>query len=204
MKQPLEKKILETAEALFMEKGYDATSTTDIARKVGCNQALVHYYFRTKENLFQRIFIEKVGLILSYITLDSQAAIDFKVALFRFIDSYFSMLSNNRQLPLFLIKELIIREERRSIIRQIVLQEMDYLHYYHNWDKMVREEIEKGRIRPIETMDLTLDVMSLIVFTFISLPLYSDFFQQDEEQITAYLERRRNEIKNLIWKGLQP
>lgn len=204
MKQPLEKKILETAEALFMEKGYDATSTTDIARKVGCNQALVHYYFRTKENLFQRIFIEKVGLILSYITLDSQAAIDFKVALFRFIDSYFSMLSNNRQLPLFLIKELIIREERRSMIRQIVLQEMDYLHYYHNWDKMVREEIEKGRIRPIETMDLTLDVMSLIVFTFISLPLYCDFFQQDEEQITAYLERRRNEIKNLIWKGLQP
>ena len=55
-KVPLEDKILQVAEELFMANGYDATSTTDIAKKAGCNQALIHYYFRTKENLFQQIF----------------------------------------------------------------------------------------------------------------------------------------------------
>ena len=52
----MEKAILEAAETLFLEKGFDATSTTQIAKAVGCNQALIHYYFRTKENLFDTIF----------------------------------------------------------------------------------------------------------------------------------------------------
>ena len=51
-----EQQILASAEKLFLQKGFSATSTTDIARDAGCNQALVHYYFRTKENLFNRIF----------------------------------------------------------------------------------------------------------------------------------------------------
>ena len=47
--------ILETAERLFLEKGFGMTSTTEIAKEIGCNQALIHYYFRTKENLFNII-----------------------------------------------------------------------------------------------------------------------------------------------------
>ena len=56
----MEIQILETAEKLFLEKGFASTSTTEIAREVGCNQALVHYYFRTKENLFNTIFEQKL------------------------------------------------------------------------------------------------------------------------------------------------
>ena len=48
----MEQQILQCAEELFLEKGFSLVSTTDIAKKAGCNQALVHYYFRTKENLF--------------------------------------------------------------------------------------------------------------------------------------------------------
>ena len=55
----MEKLILEAAEKLFLEKGFDLTSTTQIAKEAGCNQALVHYYFRTKDNLFNMIFESK-------------------------------------------------------------------------------------------------------------------------------------------------
>jgi AcrR family transcriptional regulator len=55
----MEQSILDAAEKLFLEKGFAATSTTQIAKEVGCNQALVHYYFRTKDNLFNRIFEKK-------------------------------------------------------------------------------------------------------------------------------------------------
>ena len=54
MKENLEQQILAVAEELFIANGFDGTSTTMIAQKVGCNQALIHYYFRTKENLFQQ------------------------------------------------------------------------------------------------------------------------------------------------------
>lgn len=200
----LEEKILEVAEELFMEKGFDATSTTDIAKRVGCNQALVHYYYRTKENLFQRIFISKSQLILSYITPENQLQLDFQSALLQFINNYFDVLNQNRKLPFFLIKELIMNEKRRNTMRIQMLQTSDKLGYYAAWDTMVKEEIKKGNIGPVETMDLTLDVISLIVFTFISLPLYSDLFQQNEEQIKEYLERRKKDVVQLIMNSLRP
>ena len=53
-----EKSILEAAERLFLEKGFALTSTTMIAKEVGCNQSLIHYYFRSKEKPpLARIFI---------------------------------------------------------------------------------------------------------------------------------------------------
>ena len=198
-----EQQILQAAEELFMEKGYDATSTTDIAKRVGCNQALVHYYYRTKDKLFEQIFLAKAQLILSYISADNQSELKFDEALDKFIDNYFEMLMHNRQLPFFLIKELILNEERRNEIRLQMLQSAEKLGYYAHWDKMVKAEIAAGTIREIQTMDLTLDVLSLIIFTFISLPLYSDFFQQNEGQIQQYLQRRKSEIKILIMNGLK-
>ena len=68
-----EQLILEAAEKLFLEKGFAMTSTTEIARVAGCNQALVHYYFRTKENLFQSIFENKFRMLISTLPIDSQS-----------------------------------------------------------------------------------------------------------------------------------
>lgn len=66
----MEQLILEKAEELFLEKGFAATSTTMIARAVGCNQALVHYYFRTKDKLFNTVFETRFRDFLpEYLTL---------------------------------------------------------------------------------------------------------------------------------------
>ena len=63
----MELRIREVAQQLFFEQGYAATSTTQIAKEVGCTQALVHYYYRTKENLFRQIFLEQVLAALNVI-----------------------------------------------------------------------------------------------------------------------------------------
>ena len=199
----LEEKILQTAEELFMENGYDATSTTDIAKRVGCNQALIHYYFRTKENLFQQIFTKKFQLILQFIRTEEEGEMDFWKALTKLIDNYFDMLSHHRKLPFFLLTELVMNEERRQTMRMNIVTNMEYLNYYAVWDRLVKEEVAKGNIRPIETMDLTLNVISLVVFTFLSLPLYSDMFLQNPNEINGYLERRKEEIKTFIFRGLK-
>ena len=199
----LEEKILQTAEELFMENGFDATSTTDIAKRVGCNQALIHYYFRTKENLFQQIFTKKFQLLLQFIRTEKEGEMDFWHALTQLIDNYFNMLSHHRKLPFFLMTELVMNEERRQTMRMKIITNMEYLNYYAAWDQLVKEEVEKGNIRPIETMALTLDVMSLVVFTFLSLPLYSDMFLQNQEEIDGYLDRRKEEVKILIFRGLK-
>lgn len=199
-KNLLEEQIIQSAEELFMEKGFDATSTTDIAKKAGCNQALVHYYFRTKEKLFMQIFAKKQEMVFSCLQLSEGT--DFRTALNDFIDAYFELLMKNRKLPFFIINELIMRDDRRQYFRKKVIESPEYLKYYGAWDTMLQKEIAEGRIRPIELADLTLHVVSLLVFTFISLPLYSDFFEKDETEISAYLNHRKEAIKEVIFKGI--
>jgi AcrR family transcriptional regulator len=199
----LEESIMKAAEELFLQNGFDATSTTDIAKSAGCTQALVHYYYRTKENLFQQIFTQKFQLLISHIHEKNNQVNDLELALRNFVDSYFDTLSKNRQIPFFLIKELIMNEERRQRMRMRMITDAGSLQYYTDWDKLIKSEIAKGNIRPIDTMDLTIDVVSLVVFTFISLPLYSDLFEQNEEEIRAYLQRRKEEVITLILKGLR-
>lgn len=200
-KTSLEEQILQTAEELFLGKGFDATSTTDIAKKAGCNQALVHYYFRTKENLFMQIFAKKQEMVFSCLKLHEES--DFKTALNDFIDAYFELLMKNRKLPFFIINELIMRDDRRQYFRKKVIESPEYLEYYGAWNTMLQKEIAKGRVRPIELSDLTLHIVSLIVFTFISLPLYSDFFEKDEAEISTYLSHRKEAIKEVISKGIE-
>lgn len=204
MKQKtLDKEILAAAEALFMEKGFDATSTTDIAKKAGCNQALVHYYFRTKDNLFLQIFTEKIELILSSITLEREPESDFKSMIDRFVDTYFTILSQNRELPFFIINDLVMKEERRQVFQKMLLSSESYLKYFKYIDTTVKTEIARGGVRPMSTEGLMLNVASLIIFTFISLPLYSDFFNQNDKEIDAYIERRKEEVKEIIWRGIR-
>lgn len=200
-KTSLEEQILQTAEELFLEKGFDATSTTDIARKAGCNQALVHYYFRTKENLFMQIFAKKQEMVFSCLKLKEESG--FQAALNDFIDAYFELLMKNRKLPFFIINELIMRDDRRQYFRKKVIESPEYLEYYGAWNTMLQKEIAEGRVRPIELSDLTLHIVSLIVFTFVSLPLYSDFFEKDEAEISIYLSHRKEAIKEVIFKGIE-
>ena len=71
--QSTEQAIVTAAEELFLERGYAKTSTVEIAKRAGCNQALVHYYFRTKENLFQEIFSKKIlAFLRGVVSLDQQ------------------------------------------------------------------------------------------------------------------------------------
>lgn len=200
--EQLEAKIIQVAEELFMEKGSDATSTTDIAKKVGCNQALVHYYYRTKENLFFQIFTRKFNLLMSYIQRKVVNVDSLEQVIGCFIDFYFTMLTQNRNLPFFMINEMVLNPERRRLLYDFLSSHAGHNSYYRQIENLVQEEVNKGNIRQMTALMLILNMVSLIVFTFISLPLYSDFFNQDEKDIQLYLEQRKEEIKTLIVNGI--
>lgn len=197
----LEQFILDAAAELFLERGFDSTSTTDIAKKAGCNQALVHYYFRTKENLFLRIFKKNIETFLSFANNYMYSG-DFMQFLEKGIESYFEILKANRNLPLFLIKEFAMNEDRRIFFRENFVNNELRRSVYYKFDKIVKQEIEKGTIRPIETLNLLLDVLSLCAFTFISLPMYTTWLEKDDSEVDDFIESRKNEIITLIKNGL--
>ena len=199
----LEQQILETAERQFLEKGFAGTSTTDIARAVGCNQALVHYYYRTKERLFRGIFEQKMNLLLDYL---DHAEYDGNLmqTLERVVDFYFSMLSANPRLPFFVMNELVLNAERRAWIRDVFIRDERRQRAYYAFSDLVHREITKGALRPVEPLDLLLDVVSLTVMTFVTLPIYQDLLEKSPAEVETYLRGRKAEILIMLRRGFSP
>ena len=95
---PTEKQILTAAAELFLEKGYRAASTTAIAKRAGCNQALIYYYFRSKENLFGKVFSSKTEQIFSKIAEPFSKKQDIFSTIRAIIAAYFDFLRQNERL----------------------------------------------------------------------------------------------------------
>lgn len=198
----MEQQILQCAEELFLEKGFSLVSTTDIAKKAGCNQALVHYYFRTKENLFQQIFQEKFSKFLYIFTTFDDNDEQFTTRLRKKMEAHFDLLIQNKQIPFLIINELILNENRRNKLVKSIYN--NHLNLYRKFDSELQEEIKKGNIRPISTLDLLINIVSMNIIIFIMLPVLESQFDFDNEEIAELLERRKHEAVETIMCSLRP
>ena len=189
-----ESNILAAAEKLFLERGFKSTSTTDIAREVGCNQALVHYYFRTKENLFNKIFYAKFETVMRFI--DSSMRDD--------SEAYFKFLSANPNMPYFIFNELIRDPDRRKTVRNNLIRHQSNLQVLNRLNDMVHNAVKKGQIRDIDPLDLIFDAISLVVFSFISAPIFIDLLGRDASCTEEFIRHRKEEICILLTRGLLP
>jgi len=187
-----------------LEKGFSGTSTTDIAKHVGCNQALVHYYFRTKENLFLQVFNDKVETILA--TLQKpllQQNVGFNEKLRNAIGAYFDFLTANSRLPFFVINELLCNKERLQSAYKYFMQNTLRNNVFGLIDSVVQAEVQKGTIRQVSTVDFVLDIVSLTVFNFVVLPIYSDLSGSTEAEKSEFINNRKEEIIQLVINGMR-
>src|SRR5574344_1578448 len=120
-KDCMEGQILSVAKDLFLEKGFSGVSTTDIAAKAGCNQALVHYYFRTKSNLFKIVFKDVLSQLEEKIFTSYNRGASFEEKITEIIDVHFSMLQENPYLPMFLMNEISNNKDISQIIQEVFL-----------------------------------------------------------------------------------
>ena len=200
----MELRIREVAQQLFFEQGYAATSTTQIAKEVGCTQALVHYYYRTKENLFRQIFLEQVLAALNVIGRSLANEESFDRFIEQAISMYFDALSSNPRLPFFVLEELVNNPERRKYMRENFVKNPTYAMLYMQFDARLKQEQQAGHITKIDPFDLMITIASLTVFTFVSLPMFQDLLSQTDDQVREYIARRKSEIIRMVKKILKP
>ena len=201
--QSLEQTILEVAEKLFLEKGFSMTSTTEIAKEVGCNQALVHYYFRTKDNLFNVIFEQKFKLFFQGIfEMKNMGKLKFKDKLKYIIESHFDLLRKNPGIPSLILNELSRRPEQITALREKLYELPEKL--IKELNEELRLEIEKGNIRDISLIDLIVSMLSLNVALFIMLPVVEKALLWDVAQKEFMISHRRTENVDFILKSLRP
>jgi len=195
--QSMEQTILEVAERLFLEKGFALTSTTEIAKKVGCNQALVHYYFRTKDNLFNTIFEQKFRMLFENMYASQNFGnISFSEKVRHAVESHFDLLTKNPKLPLLVATELSRLPENLKNLRT-KLQAVPF-ELFTKLNDELQQEIAEGRARKVELMDIIITMVTLNAGLFMLLPIASGIMQLDEEQTKELLAHRREENVQVI------
>lgn len=197
-----EQAILAAAEKLFLEKGFALTSTTEIARVAGCNQALVHYYFRTKDKLFNAIFEKKARIFITSIFQTQQADAPFEEKLRQKIEVHFDMLRANPRLPFLFFNELITNPVRLLELKKS-LQDLP-LSIILPLQAELEAEIAKGSIRPMTIYDLLITVLSLNVMLFLASPVIKILANFTDEEFEKLVERRKRENVILILRSLRP
>lgn len=200
--QNLEKRILWVAERLFLEKGFSGTSTTEIAKTVGCNQTLIHYYFRTKEKLFWDVFAPKMEQVVEYLDAPLDESLSFLDRISNIIDFYFGILELDERLAPFIVNELIMHPGRWDLFRNRFLRNESRSSAFDRFDGMVRDEVAKGTIVNVEPIDLLLNIMSLTISAFIVAPKGFAKDECDSNSRKEYLLHRKENIRNLVINGI--
>ncbi|KFF15800.1 TetR/AcrR family transcriptional regulator [Flavobacterium hydatis] len=177
-----EEKIKEAARIVFTQKGYSATRTRDIAEEAGINLALLNYYFRSKEKLFELVMAEKVGElfgVIAPIVNNEKTSLDEKVILI--VDAYITMLSQNPGLPLFVLSEIRNNPEHFGNRMQggRLLTESFF----------VKQLVEKKA--DIHPLHFVVNILSMSIFPFIAKPVLESAGVMTVNELRDFTEERK-------------
>ncbi len=187
--QNTEDKIVDAAKTVFVQKGMDGARMQHIADKAGINKALLHYYFRTKDKLFEKVFTIIFKDIFSIFERAASEEVSFEEFLEGFIRQYINMLKNRPYIPQFVIHELNRNPERIVDLMQ-----------NSNFDKqqlfdLVNKAIEENVIRPIHPVHLITNILAMCIFPFIAKPIITGFaLDGDKTKYQQYIDERPEEV----------
>ena len=197
-----EQAIFKAAEEIFIEKGYAGTKTTEIAEKAGVNHAMLHYYFRTKENLLSIIFKNKVELLANSLLSVSSKEKSFSEIITTAIENHFNFIRENHKLALFIINETNNNKSNNQIWKEVAIPVFSKV--MASITEMINAEINAGKIRPIDPVNFLVTIISLNIFVFVAQPLLADITHFSKEEFNAFLEERKKENIRLALLALKP
>jgi TetR/AcrR family transcriptional regulator len=185
-----EQKILDAAEMVFIEEGLSGARMQQIADRAGINKAMLHYYFRSKDKLFQLIFVQKMGEFIPKVEAALQEKD--KTAIEKmdiFVDAYLHMLRRNPRLPMFILATLNRNPEFAKAIKVPVGKKVVAL---------LEEEMNKGNIKRVDPYQFMLTVIGMCIFPFVARPIFSQAFGVEKENYDHMLQERHQHVKQYI------
>lgn len=198
-----EDRILQAAEKEFMTKGFSGARTTSIAEAAGVTHAMLHYYFRTKEKLFDRILSEKISLLkklLSSSFEDSDMTLE--GIIYNLVNRHLDFVSSNPDLPRFIIGEVYSNPERFSVFIHNLRTYAPVL--LKTLQRIIDENADKGLCRKIDAGMLMLDIVSLNIFSFMAAPVVNAMLGDCMSDSVKFLELRKKENYETIMRKLKP
>ena len=194
-----EEKILAAAKKVFVAKGMAGARMQDIADEAGINKALLHYYFRNKEKLFEVIFIDAAQKLFPKINSIFESDVPLFEKIENFCEEYITVMSENPYLPLFVLNEI-------SKDSEIFLEKFWSKPEFPQPQKFlqqVEKEVKKGTIKKISPLHLLINLISMSIFPFVGKPMIQFTMGLDELQFRSVMEQRKKEIPQFIINSIK-
>ncbi|AZI67688.1 TetR/AcrR family transcriptional regulator [Kaistella daneshvariae] len=177
-----EDKILLAASKVFTEKGFSGTRTRDIAEEAGINLALLNYYFRTKEKLFEQVMKVKIVLLFGQIipiVTNEKTSLEEKIDLAS--EKYFDILTKNPNLPLFVLSEI---QKKTSDVKSI----LPFEKVLNNSFLLKQIKEKRPDLNPFHFL---LNFLGLTVFPFVGKPILQSFDLMNDSEFQKFVEERK-------------
>ena len=201
-KQSKEQQILAAAEQEFLTKGYDGARTTSIAQAAGVTHAMLHYYFRTKEQLFERIVDEKFATMShSMVAIMGDPSLPIVERIKGGIAAHFDFIAANPLLPRFVINEIVSRPERYEVLYKRAGFVVNSV--YNSLQAEVDSAAERGEIERVDVKMLFISIMSLNIFTFVAYPFMEPIMGELMANREQFLEARKAENIETILRRIK-
>lgn len=198
-----ENMILVAAEREFLCKGFAGARTTKIAEAAGVTHAMLHYYFRTKTKLFEKIVADKVALLQEALGASIQERDSpLEEVIKNVINRHLDFLVANPGLPRFLIEEIYSGSERSKLFLEQIQMYAPML--LKSLQAKIDDAVARGVFRKVDAAMLMLDIVSLNVFSFMAAPIVNAVLKDLTADADVFLALRKKENYDTIMKKLKP
>lgn len=192
-KDTTEEKILEAAKNVFVSKGMEGARMQEIADEAGINKALLHYYFRSKERLFEAIFSEIIKFAFPKITriVLSEESVITKIE--QIIDAYIDLLIKHPFIPGFVMKEL--NRDPSGLFKMIVKFGLNPQFIFDQ----LQLAMDRGEIIKMNPRHLAANIISMCIFPFAARPILSFvIFKDNQKELETFYSERADVIKQFV------
>lgn len=193
-----EERILDAARQVFQRKGMMGARMQEIADEAGINKAMLHYYFKSKDSLFDRVFLELVGKMLPVINQMLSSEIPLFEKIRRFVAEYQTNLAANEYVPAFVLQEMNRDPERLLAMLSTQVGMPNPLPFF----KQIEEEVKAGHIRPIRPDQLMLNMISMCLFPYLVKPI-TRALHLDPAFVKQIQEARKTEVADFIINAIK-
>lgn len=200
--KPTEELILDAAMKVFTKKGFAAARTEEIAKEAGINRALLHYYYRDKQTMFNLIFETRFKEFFKGLFVIFEAD---NISLFekirRMVEHEINTLTKHPDLARFIITE--VAQQPELLIEYGKKLGVNPRLFIEGFEKQVSKEVSAGIIKPIEGKQLLINIMSLCIYPFVAKPIIQTMMAMDEHSFYQLAEQRKKEVSEFIINALK-
>jgi TetR/AcrR family transcriptional regulator len=193
MEPGTERRILEAAAKVFMMKGKLGASMQDIADEAGINRTLLHYYFRSKDKLFDKVFEKLFAQVLPAMLGIMSSKSPLLERIERFVEAYTMLLRDNPYLPVFIFQEISLNPDRLAgTFREMGINPEQTL-------RGLKAELEQAGMAGTDPRHILASLMGMVLFPYIGRPLFQTIaFQGEEGAYEEFLSERTKLIPHFF------